>query len=185
MSLLLFADLILVPLLYPNPKNLKAWIIQILLSSLRKTLDFLQLNSKVTKWINFCVDKISRIEILEFSCVQNFANRGVSNISCGQNFTKRGFDSNICDCKSLSYADFRCISRNLKVILQLFSLWKIYFEELNPNSTRLWNFFYFRNTSCKFPKILHGLYFANQQFPNISRGQNFTKMAKIRENRKN
>ena len=42
------------------------------------------------KWINFRVDKISRIEILDFSRGQNFANRGVPKISRGQNFAKRG-----------------------------------------------------------------------------------------------
>ena len=43
------------------------------------------------KWINFRVDFFSRIEILEFSRGQNFANRGVLKVSRGQNFAKRVF----------------------------------------------------------------------------------------------
>ena len=47
------------------------------------------------KWINFCVDFFSRIEILEFSRGQNFVNRGVLKILRGQNFAKRVFLSYI------------------------------------------------------------------------------------------
>ena len=51
---------------------------------------FLQSFCGYLKWINFRVDKISRIDILDFSRGQNFANRGVPKISRGQNFAKRG-----------------------------------------------------------------------------------------------